>query len=417
MEMEIAGAALPQAAPHVLVVDDSRAQRHMLTMQLRRWGYRVSDSESALAALEICAIQDVDIIISDWMMPGLTGLEFCRRFRDLGRERYGYFILLTSKSEKTEIADGLEAGADDFLAKPVSGNELRARLRAGERMLAMQAELLAKNRIVARTLAELQELYDSLDRDLIEARKLQQTLIRDRVRDYGWAKASLMLRNSGRVGGDLVGSFRVDEHRVAVYAIDVSGHGVASAMMTARLAGFLTGAAPDQNLAFQKGPDGSQVLLPPHEVAERFNRLMLEEIQAEQYFTMVFAVADRVAGTLSLVQAGHPHPVLLRRSGQTVRLGQGGLPVGLVPDATYETCTVVIAPGDRLVLVSDGITECPCLSGADFGEDGLMGSITRSAHLAGTDLLEALVWDLGQAAGTPSFPDDVSGVVFDLLQD
>jgi sigma-B regulation protein RsbU (phosphoserine phosphatase) len=417
MEMEIAGAALPQAAPHVLVVDDSRAQRHMLTMQLRRWGYRVSDSESALAALEICAIQDVDIIISDWMMPGLTGLEFCRRFRDLGRERYGYFILLTSKSEKTEIADGLEAGADDFLAKPVSGNELRARLRAGERMLAMQAELLAKNRIVARTLAELQELYDSLDRDLIEARKLQQTLIRDRVRDYGWAKASLMLRNSGRVGGDLVGSFRVDEHRVAVYAIDVSGHGVASAMMTARLAGFLTGAAPDQNLAFQKGPDGSQVLLPPHEVAERFNRLMLEEIQAEQYFTMVFAVADRVAGTLSLVQAGHPHPVLLRRSGQTVRLGQGGLPVGLVPDATYETCTVVIAPGDRLVLVSDGITECPCLSGADFGEDGLMGSITRSAQLAGTDLLEALVWDLGQAAGTPSFPDDVSGVVFDLLQD
>jgi sigma-B regulation protein RsbU (phosphoserine phosphatase) len=393
MQMEIAGAAPPQAAPHVLVVDDSRAQRHMLTMQLRRWGYRVSDSESALAALEICATQDVDIIISDWMMPGLTGLEFCRKFRDLGRERYGYFILLTSKSEKTEIADGLEAGADDFLAKPVSGNELRARLRAGERMLAMQAELLAKNRIVART------------------------LIRDRVRDYGWAKASLLLRNSGRVGGDLVGSFRVDEDRVAVYAIDVSGHGVASAMMTARLAGFLTGASPDQNLAFQKGPDGSQALLPPHEVAERFNRLMLEEIQAEQYFTMVFAVADRVAGSLSLAQAGHPHPVLLRPSGQVVRLGQGGLPVGLLPDATYETCTIPIAPGDRLVFVSDGITECPCLSGADFGEDGLMGSITRSAQLAGTDLLEALVWDLGQAAGAPSFPDDVSGVVLDLLED
>jgi phosphoserine phosphatase RsbU/P len=107
-------------APHVLVVDDSRAQRHMLSMQLKRWGYRVSDSDSALAALGICATQDIDIVISDWMMPGLTGLEFCRRFRNLGRENYGYFILLTSKSEKTEIADGLEAGADDFLAKPVS---------------------------------------------------------------------------------------------------------------------------------------------------------------------------------------------------------------------------------------------------------------------------------------------------------
>jgi sigma-B regulation protein RsbU (phosphoserine phosphatase) len=412
----IEGVTPAASAPHVLVVDDSRAQRHMVSMQLRSWGYRVSDSESALAALDICAAGDVDIVISDWMMPGLSGLEFCRRFRNLERESYGYFILLTSKSEKTEIADGLEAGADDFLAKPVSGSELRARLRVGERMLAMQAELLGKNRIVARTLAELQELYDSLDRDLIEARKLQQTLIRDRIRDYGWARASLMLRNSGRVGGDLVGSFRVDADRVAVYAIDVSGHGVASAMMTARLAGFLTGSSPDQNLAFLKGPDGDHVLLPPHAVADRFNRLMLEEIQAEQYFTMVFAVVDRLAGRLSLVQAGHPHPVLLRPSGQVVRLGGGGLPVGLVPDAAYETCDIRIGPGERLVLVSDGITECPRLTGGDFGENGLAESLARSARLSGPDLLEALVWDLGQAAGSPDFPDDVSGVVLDLLQ-
>jgi phosphoserine phosphatase RsbU/P len=416
VQSEGKGASPPHDAPHVLVVDDSRAQRYMLSMQLKRWGYRVSASDSALTALNICATQDVDIVISDWMMPGLTGLEFCRRFRDLGRESYGYFILLTSKSEKTEIADGLEAGADDFLAKPVSGNELRARLRAGERMLAMQAELLAKNRIVARTLAELQKLYDSLDRDLIEARKLQQTLIRDRVRDYGWAKASLMLRNSGRVGGDLVGSFKVDEDRVAIYAIDVSGHGVASAMMTARLAGFLTGSSPEQNLAFQKGPDGGHVLLPPAEVAERFNRLMLEEIQAEQYFTMVFAVVDRVASRLDLVQAGHPHPMLLRRSGQILRLGDGGLPVGLLPDAPYENCSLLVEPGDRLVLVSDGVTECPRLTSEDFGEEGLTDSLSRSAQLSGSDLLEALVWDLGQAAGTMSFPDDVSGVVLDLLQ-
>ena len=289
----------------VLVVDDSRAQRHMLSMHLRRWGYVVTECEDALVALQVCEGADVDIIISDWMMPGMTGLEFCRKFRDMGRESYGYFVLLTSKSEKTEIADGLEAGADDFLTKPVSSNELRARLRAGERMLAMQSEVLAKNKVIVSTLVELQKLYDSLDRDLIEARKLQQTLIRDRVRDYGWAKASLLLRNSGRVGGDLVGSFQVDDHRVAVYSIDVSGHGVASAMMTARLAGFLTGSSPDQNLAFGRGLVGQQILLPPEAVAERFNRLMLEEIQAEQYFTMVFAVIDRVSGLASLVQAGH----------------------------------------------------------------------------------------------------------------
>ncbi len=406
----------PEKGRHVLVVDDSRAQRHILSMQLRRWGYRVSECEVAEDALDLCRREDVDIVISDWMMPGMSGLDFCREFRDLGRESYGYFILLTSKSEKTEIADGLEAGADDFLAKPVAGSELRARLRAGERMLAMQTALLAQNKVIASTLAELQDLYDSLDRDLIEARKLQQTLVRDRQRDYGWAEVALMLRNSGRVGGDLVGSFQVDDHRVAVYAIDVSGHGVASAMMTARLAGFLTGSSPEQNLAYGRGLVGQKVLLPPDQVADRFNRLMLEEIQAEQYFTMVFAVIDRLAGTLSLVQAGHPHPMLIRASGEVVRLGGGGLPIGLLPDAPYETQDIAFGPGDRLILVSDGFTECPLPDGTDFGEEGLTGSLIRSADLPGLDLLEALVWDLAEQSGKTSFPDDVSAVVVDLVQ-
>jgi phosphoserine phosphatase RsbU/P len=400
---------------HVLVVDDSRAQRHMVSMQLNRWGYRVCEADSGQAALDLCRKQAFDIIISDWMMPGMTGIDFCREFRGLRREAYGYFILLTSKSEKTEIADGLEAGADDFLTKPVASNELRARLRAGERMLAMQAEVLAKNKVIVSTLVELQKLYDSLDRDLIEARKLQQTLVRDRVRDYGWAKVSLLLRNSGRVGGDLVGSFPVDDDRFVAYSIDVSGHGVASAMMTARLAGFLTGSSPDQNLAFGKGPDGTHHLLPPEKVIERFNRLMLDEIQAEQYFTIAYAVIDRTFGTLSLVQAGHPHPMVIRADGRMESIGHGGLPVGLIPDATYERHDVRIRPGDRLVLFSDGFTECPLPSGLEFGEDGLADSLRRSMHLTGSDLLEAMVWDLSQQAGSDSFPDDVSGVVVDLL--
>ena len=185
----------------------------------------------------------------------MTGLEFCREFREMGRESYGYFVLLTSKSEKTEIADGLEAGADDFLTKPVASNELRARLRAGERMLAMQAELLAKNKVIASTLVELQKLYDSLDRDLIEARKLQQTLIRDRVRDYGWAQAALFCCGIRAVSGAIWSAVsRSMKTGWRSTRSTYPGHGVASAMMTARLAGFLTGSSPEQNLAFQKGP-------------------------------------------------------------------------------------------------------------------------------------------------------------------
>jgi phosphoserine phosphatase RsbU/P len=413
---ETTGAAIaPAARPlHVLVVDDSRAQRHILALHLRRWGYVVSEFASADEALDRCRAEAVDIVISDWMMPGLSGLEFCRAFRGLSHESYGYFVLLTSKSEKTEIADGLEAGADDFLTKPVSSGELRARLRAGERMLAMQGELLAKNRVIVSTLEELQKIYDSLDRDLIEARKLQQTLVRDRFRDFGTAQASLLLRNSGRVGGDLVGTFRINADRIAVYSIDVSGHGVASAMMTARLAGFLTGTSSEQNLVFRTSADGAHEVLTPDAVAERFNRLMLEEIQAEQYFTMVYADVNLASGVVTLVQAGHPHPMLIRSSGQVEVIGTGGLPVGLIPGAVYESTEIAISAGDRLFLMSDGVTECPGADGTDFGEDGLIRSLGKSRHLGGPALLEALVWDLASHAGHDSFPDDVSGVILDF---
>ena len=82
----------------VLVVDDSKAQRKILQMQLTRWGYQVTEAASGEEALALCMAQDFDIILSDWMMPGMTGLEFCRVFRTLPREGYGYLILLTSKS-------------------------------------------------------------------------------------------------------------------------------------------------------------------------------------------------------------------------------------------------------------------------------------------------------------------------------
>ena len=165
----------------VLVVDDSRAQRRILSSYLGRWGYDVFEAASGEEALEICASEDVDLIVSDWMMPGINGLEFCQKFRNLDRENYGYFILLTSKSDKTEVAQGLDVGADDFLTKPVAGDELLARIRAGERILRMERELTEKNRLVSTTLSEISELYDSLDRDLVEARKLQQSLLFENV--------------------------------------------------------------------------------------------------------------------------------------------------------------------------------------------------------------------------------------------
>lgn len=405
-------APAPKGRVRVLVVDDSRAQRRILTVQLHRWGYEVSEAEDGDAALDMCRRQTFDIVLSDWVMPGMSGLELCQAFRALPREGYGYFILLTSKSEKTEIAVGLENGADDFLTKPVNSDELRARLRAAERIVSMQQELVEKNRLVGTTLDQLQKLYDSLDRDLIEAKKLQQSLIRDRQRDFGLGKAYLMLKPSGHVGGDLVGSFIIDERRIAIFSVDVSGHGVASAMMTARLAGLLSGGSPDQNIALRINADGARDAYPPEEVAFRLNRMMIEDVQVEQYFTLAYAEIDLITGQVNLVQAGHPHPVVLRGQ-QLQALGQGGLPIGLIPGATYQAVNTVLFPGDRLFLVSDGVTECPNPEGQELGGEGMEIMLQRSAHLTGPNLLEALIWDLSAYSGGKDFPDDVSGILFE----
>lgn len=403
-----------EAAPRVLVVDDSRLQRRILTASLRRWGFDVMEAGSGPEALEICASTPPEFVISDWMMPGMDGPEFCQAFRSMERESYGYFILLTSKSEAGEVAQGLDAGADDFLTKPVSGDELRARLNAGERVLRMEQELVEKNRLLSSTLGELQTLYDSLDSDLVEARKLQQSLVKERFRSFGGSQVSLLLRPSGHVGGDLVGFFPISAHRVAFYAIDVSGHGVASALMTARLAGFLSSSSPDQNIALFEGEFGIYDAHPPEEVATRLNELTLDEIQTETYFTLLFAEVDLVSGQGMLVQAGHPHPAIQRCNGELEFLGNGGLPIGLVPDAPYERVAFQLEPGDRLFVVSDGVTECEAPDGQMFDEDGVRLSLETNKSLTGQDFLEALTWDLSRYADDKEFTDDVSAVLFEF---
>ena len=405
---------VPLARSRVLVVDDSRLQRRILSASLRRWGFEVTEAASGPEALEICANAPPDFVISDWMMPGMDGPEFCQAFREMKRETYGYFILLTSKSEAGEVAHGLDAGADDFLTKPVSGDELRARLNAGERILKMEQELVDKNRLLSRTLQELQSLYDSLDSDLVEARKLQQSLVKERFRSFGESQVSLLLRPSGHVGGDLVGFFPIDAHRVGLYSIDVSGHGVASALMTARLAGYLSSGSVAQNIALFEDEFGIYDAHPPEVVARRLNEVTLEEIETETYFTLLFAEIDLVSGAVSMVQAGHPHPAVQRADGTVEFVGNGGLPVGLVPNAEYERVDFTLGCGDRFFIVSDGVTECESPNGEMFDETGIRQMLLKSIEAKGPDLLENLTWELHEFSEGREFSDDVSAVLFEF---
>ena len=128
----------------ILIADDSLVSRHLLEATLKNWGYEVVVACDGTEAWSVLQRDDAPALaILDWMMPGLTGPEVCRLVRQKARESYTYILLLTSKSLKEDVVAGMDSGADDYITKPFDQHELKVRLRAGMRILDLQAQLLA----------------------------------------------------------------------------------------------------------------------------------------------------------------------------------------------------------------------------------------------------------------------------------
>jgi diguanylate cyclase (GGDEF)-like protein len=161
----------------ILVAEDDPVALRLLQAGLVQWGYEVicaTDGEKALEILQ--ATDSPQLAILDWVMPGKDGIEVCREARKLNKKPYTYILMLTAKVRKQDIVEGLEAGADDYLIKPYDPHELRARLRAGRRIMDLQDQLVSAHRLI-----EAQMTMDPLtgvwSRNVsLEILKLQLTL-------------------------------------------------------------------------------------------------------------------------------------------------------------------------------------------------------------------------------------------------
>src|SRR4051812_38171286 len=125
----------------VLIADDEPIARRRLESFLTKWGEQVVAVADGVAAWRLFQEQDFPVVITDWMMPELDGVELIRRIRAHPRPSYVYVILLTARSEKEDLVQGMEAGADDFLSKPFDHNELRVRVRQGQRVIQLERSL------------------------------------------------------------------------------------------------------------------------------------------------------------------------------------------------------------------------------------------------------------------------------------
>ncbi len=147
----------------ILIAEDHYVSRHLLERNLTNWGFQVTTAEDGEAAVRVLESDGAPpLAIIDWMMPHMDGLEVCRRVRALKDRPYIYLVLLTAKSHKEEIATGLEAGADDYVVKPFDPDELRARLKVGQRVVDLERTLARKIDDLQTALADVKKLKELL---------------------------------------------------------------------------------------------------------------------------------------------------------------------------------------------------------------------------------------------------------------
>jgi len=373
----------------VLVVDDAATYRKLLAALLKKWGYEVFEAENGEQALEMLIAHPVNMVISDWEMPVMDGLTLCQEVRQRVQERYVYLIVLTARESVEDLQAGFAAGADDFLRKPVNQIELQARLHAGERVLQLETTLAARNRHLSQALKQIEQ-------DLQAAASLQLSILPPHALRHGPYYADWLFIPSAWVSGDIFNLFPLDHQAVGFYCVDVAGHGVTAAMMSVAVARqFLHGRTVDRFLFSEDS------VTPPAEVVSILNeRFCAQSQDVLSYFTMIYGVIDLHSGEGRLCQAGHPTPFIVSREGVIRQVGDGGPPIGLIEDLSWEESRFQLAPGERLCLYSDGISECENPAHEMFGAPRLETLLASLTEVPVDGLLKRVEQELDRWRGT-----------------
>lgn len=250
------------------------------------------------------------------------------------------------------------------------------------------------------------ELIGRLSRELELARTLQRALLPAPARMLS-ARMEWMLQASSYVGGDTFEYVQLDQRHLCFFMIDVSGHGVPAAMLAHGAQHQLYGLARRAGaMALAQGKSIEETAV---SIVSQFNERTMDQKGTEMYFTLLFGILDAEAGQAALVQAGHPPPLhALPGSDVFTPVGEGGLPIGILDNAQFEAIRVAMPPGSRLIVYSDGVTECANARGAAFGEERLQAALARTRGHALDQVVTRLSTELGTWRGASSFEDDVT---------
>ncbi len=380
----------------ILVADDDSVIRLILARTLTQWGHEVVTAADGDAAWALFEREPFRMVISDWSMPGADGLELTRRIRASAGHGYTYVVLLTGRSGTAALVEGMDAGANDFMVKPFHGDELRARVRAGERVLQLESDLAERGRRLGEALAASR-------RDLEAAAELQRALLPRPGREWPAVRSAWRLHPANLVAGDVFGVHTLDARHTAFYLLDVAGHGVSSAMLSFSLSQMLS----PEGLLLRPAAGGGAAPVPPAEVLADLNARFQADVDSMKYFTILYGLIDAETDQITIAQGGHPPPVLAR-GGVIERIGEPGFPIGMLPGLAFDEETHAFAPGDRLFLYSDGVTECPNAERRPFQIDRLEQAVREGRSRSLDATVSAIEHDLRAWSASEHFPDDVT---------
>jgi len=320
----------------ILVIEDDTTMQTILRKALQAEGYTVDMAADGEAGLAHAHQNPPDLIICDWMMPIMDGLEVCRHVKADASLSTTFFILLTARGSVEDRVQGLDTGADDFLTKPIELPELQARVRAGLRLHQLSEDLQTQKML--------------LEKELMEAASYVQSLLPTPLNDRIQIDSRFI--PSSQLGGDCFDYYWLDPDYLALYLLDVSGHGLGSALPSITVLNLLRSQSLPSVNFYQ-----------PHSVLRALNETFQMDDQNDKYFTIWYGVYNRVRRQLLYSTAGHPPAVLVipGNSGtvQVKKLKTPGMPVGMMPDEMYVSNRCEIPSSSLLYVFSDGIYDVP----------------------------------------------------------
>jgi len=389
----------------ILIVEDDSVSRKILEKNLKNTGCKLLTAENGIKAWDIIRQEkDIRLVLAEWMMPGITGLELCKKIREANFPKYIYIILLTSKSQKKDIIKGLKIGADDYMKEPFEFNDLQVRINAGIRVIQLNSKLREANEIMRKNLES--------------GRTVQQSLLPREMPNLPSIEFAARFYPSLYVSGDIYNIFRLDERHFGFYNIDVSGHGVPAALFSVGISQRLNNDLYPHALI--KIPLGNA---PHYQInsPERVARLLDEDDMLgkyDKYFTMIYAIINIESFKLDFYRAGHNLPLLIHPDGSSEYITGGGPPLGLgLPHEEQKNQTLDLSPGDQFIIFSDGINEATSQKqDSVYGLKRIKTVLSKYSQGSLGASFDRLIEDVKDFLGNEEFTDDISIIGFKLKE-